>query len=67
MEVALVDYCFNDKIDVKLIALFVIDSFKMPVPASYVVDTLMLQPIVNYFDLTSQLAELEKEFLEIFE
>ena len=55
------DYCFNDKIDVKLIALFVIDSFKMPVPASYVVDTLMLQPIVNYFDLTSQLAELEKE------
>ncbi len=55
------DYCFDDKIDVKLITLFIIDSFKMPVPNSFIVDTLMLQPFVNYFDLEEQLFELEKE------
>lgn len=55
------DYCFDDKIDVKLIALFIIDSFKMPVPNSFIVDTLMLQPFVNYFDLEEQLCELEEQ------
>lgn len=55
------DYCFDDKIDVKLITLFIIDSFKMPVPNSFIVDTLMLQPFVNYFDLEQQLSELEEE------
>ena len=55
------DYCFDDKIDVKLIVLFIIDSFKMPVPNSFIVDTLMLQPFVNYFDLEEQLAGLEAE------
>lgn len=55
------DYCFDDKIDVKLIALFVIDSFKMPVPDSFIVDTLMLEPFVNYFDLEERIAELESE------
>lgn len=57
------DYCFDDKIDVKLIALFIIDNFKMPVPNSFVVDTLMLEPFVNYFDLQQQMAELEEEEL----
>ena len=55
------DYCFDDKIDVKLITLFIIDSFKMPVPNSFIVDTLMLEPFVNYFDLEQQLSELETE------
>lgn len=55
------DYCFDDKIDVKLIALFIIDSFKMPVPDSFIVDTLMLEPFVNYFDLEERIAELESE------
>ena len=55
------DYCFDDKIDVKLIALFIIDNFKMPVPSSFIVDTLTLEPFVNYFDLQQQLAELEEE------
>ena len=57
------DYSFNDKIDVKLIALFIIDSFKMPVPSSYIVDTLALEPFVNYFDLSQQMGELEEEEL----
>ena len=57
------DYCFDDKIDVKLIALFIIDNFKMPVPNSFIVDTLMLEPFVNYFDLQQQMAELEDEEL----
>jgi hypothetical protein len=55
------DYCFDDKIDVKLIALFIIDNFKMPVPSSFIVDTLTLEPFVNYFDLQQQLSELEDE------
>ena len=55
------DYCFNDKIDVKLIALFIIENFKMPVPNSFIVDTLMLEPFVNYFDLQQQMAELSQE------
>lgn len=57
------DYCFNDKIDVKLIALFIIDNFKMPVPNSFLVDTLALEPFVNYFDLQQQIAELSEEEL----
>ena len=55
------DYCFDDKIDVKLIALFIIENFKMPVPNSFIVDTLMLEPFVNYFDLQQQMAELSEE------
>ena len=55
------DYCFDDKIDVKLIALFIIDNFKMPVPNSYLVDILALEPFVNYFDLQQQMGELEEE------
>ncbi len=55
------DYCFNDKIDVKLITLFIIENFKMPVPNSFIVDTLMLEPFINYFDLQDQMAELEEE------
>ena len=57
------DYNFNEKIDVKLITLFIIDNFKMPVPNSYIVDTLTLEPFVNYFDLQQDLAELEQEDL----
>lgn len=57
------DYCFDDKIDVKLIALFIIDNFKMPVPNSFIVDTLALEPFVNYFDLQQQMGELEEEEL----
>lgn len=57
------DYCFDDKIDVKLIALFIIDNFKMPVPNSFIVDTLALEPFVNYFDLRQQMGELEEEEL----
>ena len=57
------DYCFDDKIDVKLIALFIIDNFKMPVPNSFIVDTLALEPFVNYFDLRQQMGELEDEEL----
>lgn len=60
------DYNFNEKIDVKLIALFIIDNFKMPVPNAFVVDTLMLEPFVNYFDLQEDLAELEEEELVTF-
>ena len=55
------DYNFNDKIDVKLIALFIIKNFKMPVPNSFIVDTLALEPFVNYFDLSQQMGELEEE------
>ncbi len=55
------DYCFDDKIDVKLIALFIIENFKMPVPNYFIVDTLMLEPFVNYFDLQQQMGELEDE------
>lgn len=55
------DYCFDDKIDVKLITLFIIENFKTPVPNSFIVDTLMLEPFVNYFDLQQQMAELEEE------
>lgn len=57
------DYCFDDKIDIKLIALFIIDNFKMPVPNSFIVDTLALEPFVNYFDLRQQMGELEEEEL----
>lgn len=57
------DYCFDDKIDVKLIALFIIDNFKMPVPNSFIVDTLALEPFVNYFDLQQQMGELIEEGL----
>lgn len=55
------DYCFDDKIDVKLITLFIIENFKTPVPNSFIVDTLMLEPFINYFDLQEQMAELEEE------
>ncbi len=55
------DYCFDDKIDVKLITLFIIENFKIPVPNSFIVDTLMLEPFINYFDLQAQMAELEDE------
>jgi len=55
------DYNFQDTIDVKLIALFIIKNFRMPVPESYVVDIVMLQPIVNYFDLADKLGELFDE------
>ncbi len=57
------DYSFDEKIDVKLITLFIIDNFKMPVPNSYIVDTLYLEPFVNYFDLQQQMGELESEEL----
>lgn len=57
------DYCFDEKIDVKLIALFIIDNFKMPVPNSFIVDTLALEPFVNYFDLQQQMGELIEEEL----
>ena len=55
------DYSFDDKIDVKLIALFIVDNFKMAVPSFCIVDILTLLPFVNYFDLQQQLAELEQE------
>ena len=62
------DYCFDDKIDVKLISLFIIENFKMPVPNSFVVDTLMLEPFVNYFDLQQQMAELcDEGFVTYYE
>ena len=62
------DYCFDDKIDVKLITLFIINNFKMPVPNSFIVDTLALEPFVNYFDLQEQISELEsEEFLTYYE
>ena len=57
------DYSFEEKIDVKLITLFIIDNFKMPVPNSYIVDTLYLEPFINYFDLQQQMGELELEEL----
>ena len=57
------DYSFDQKIDVKLIALFIIDNFKMPVPNSFLVDTLALEPFVNYFDLQQQISELSEEGL----
>lgn len=52
------DYIFDDTIDVKLITLFIADAFKMPVPESCMVDVIMVQPVVNYFDLAEHLAEL---------
>ncbi len=55
------DYSFDEKVDVKLIALFIIDNFKMPVPNSYLVDILALEPFINYFDLQQQMGELEEE------
>ncbi len=55
------DYSFDEKVDVKLIALFIIENFKMPVPNSYLVDILALEPFVNYFDLQQQMGELEEE------
>ena len=55
------DYCFDDKIDVKLIALFIIENFRMPVPNSYLVDIIMLNPVINYFDLENHIAELFEE------
>ena len=57
------DYSFEEKIDVKLITLFIIDNFKMPVPNSYIVDTLHMEPFINYFDLQQQMGELEEEEL----
>ena len=57
------DYSFDEKVDVKLIALFIIHNFKMPVPHSYIVDTLALEPFINYFDLQHQIGELEDEEL----
>ena len=55
------DYSFDNKIDVKLIALFIIENYKIPVPNSFIVDTLALEPFVNYFDLQEQMAELSEE------
>ncbi len=55
------DYCFDDKLDVKLIALYIIENFKTPVPNAFIVDTLMLEPFVNYFDLQQRIGELEDE------
>ncbi len=55
------DYSFDEKIDVKLITLFIIDSFKIPVPNSYIVDVLALEPFINYFDLQQQIGELEED------
>ena len=61
------DYFFTDETDVRLITLFIIDGFKMPVPASYVFDVIMLQPVANYFDISSQLSELlEKELVTYY-
>ncbi len=61
------DYSFDDKIDVKLITLFIVENFKMPVPNSFIVDTLMLEPFINYFDLQNQMAELmEEEFVTYY-
>ncbi len=57
------DYNFEEKADVKLITLFIIDSFKMPVPNSFIVDTLALEPFINYFDLQQHMGELEEEEL----
>lgn len=55
------DYSFDEKVDVKLITLFIIDSFKIPVPNSYIVDVLALEPFINYFDLQQQIGELEED------
>jgi len=55
------DYSFDEKVDVKLIALFIIDNFKMPVPNSFIVDILALEPFINYFDLQQQMGELEED------
>ena len=60
------DYTFNDKIDVKLITLFIIENFKMPVPNSFIVDTLSLEPFINYFDLQHHMGELVQEGLVTF-
>ena len=49
--------------DIKLITLFIIDKFKIPVPNAFIVDTLVLEPFVNYFDLQNQMGELEEEEL----
>lgn len=52
------DYLFDDKLSVKLIALFIINSFGMPAPHSSIVDIIMLNPFVNYFDMEQCLSEL---------
>ena len=61
------DYSFEEKVDVKLITLFIIDSFKMPVPNAYIVDTLAIEQFINYFDLQQHMGELEEgEFLKFY-
>lgn len=55
------DYCFTDKVDIKLIVLFITENFRMPVPDSYIVDILTLQPFVNYFDLQNCIGEMREE------
>lgn len=55
------DYCFTEKIDIKLIVLFIVKNFKMSVPDSYIVDILTLQPFVNYFDLQTCIGEMLDE------
>ena len=57
------DYSFSEKADVKLITLFIIENFKMPVPNSYIVDTLALEHFINYFDLQNEMGELEEDEL----
>ena len=57
------DYSFKEKADVKLITLFIIENFKMPVPNSYIVDTLTLEHFINYFDLQNEMGELEEDEL----
>ena len=57
------DYSFKEKADVKLITLFIIENFKMPVPNYYIVDTLTLEQFINYFDLQQEIGELEEDEL----
>lgn len=61
-------YSFENPADVKLILLYLLDSFQIPVPNAYLVDTALDPSFVNYFDLQQALLDsLDCGFVSYYE
>lgn len=53
------EYYFDDPTDVKLIILFIIDNFKLPISSIQISDLALEHSYTEYFSLTHALGELE--------
>ncbi len=59
------DYHFNEKMDIRLLALYTIDAFKMSITNQFVLDTVLVYPFVDFFEFQEALDDIEQKKLVV--